>query len=80
MEYCNHGRRGIFCSAKGIPLSSDTPLTTDEMNTNLGPFSLILSPQSLELLDHQLQEYSSFVPLAEYSNAYGIVYKTSDSS
>ena len=42
----------------------------------LGPFDLILSPQSLELSEEELKAYHLFAPLAEYSNQYGIASKS----
>ena len=78
VEWCNNGRRGIFCSATGIPYAKDTPLTTDEMNTYLDPFFIILAPKSIELSEQELSEYHLFIPLAEYSEAFGIVYKASN--
>jgi len=74
VEWCNDGRRGVFCSETGIAYRKDNnPHTDAEMMKILGPFWIILSPQSEEFSRAQLEDsYATFVPLAEYSNRYGI--------
>ena len=75
VDWCNKSRRGIFCSIEGGTFSNETQHTADEMDKVLGPFSLILNPQSIKLSEEELKEYNKFIPLAEYSNQYGIALK-----
>lgn len=75
VDWCNKGKRGIFCSKEGAPFSQDHPFTEDEIQEVLNVFYLILSPQSLELTEEELKEYNKWYPLAEYSNEYGIAIK-----
>ncbi|MBA7560741.1 hypothetical protein ES708_02372 [subsurface metagenome] len=78
VEWCHNGQRGIFTDRTGTPSSKETPHTTQEMDDILDSFSIILNPQSLPFTEEQLAEYTTFHPLAEYSDAYGIVLKTSN--
>ena len=75
VDWCNSGNRGVFCMADGGAFIKDQPHTEDEMFDILGPFDLILSPQSIPLTDDELKEYHYWRPLAEYSDAYGIASK-----
>ncbi len=75
VEWCNNGKRGIFANKKGGAFSKETQHTYDEMWEILDAFLMILNPQSIELSEVELKEYKRFVPLAEYSNQYGIVLK-----
>jgi len=75
VDWCSKGHRGIFCNTKGGSFGKDTQHTEDEMEEILGPFALILNPQSIELDEAGLKEYHRFIPLAEYSHQYGIACK-----
>ena len=79
VEWCNNGQRGIFSDARGNAYSKETPHTQAEMFAILDIFAIILNPQSIGLTERELHQYTSFQPLAEYSNAFGIVHKASDS-
>ena len=72
VDWCAQGKRGVFCSRAGDPFSEDHPHTRDEMTEILGEFALILNPLSEPFTEAQLKAYSRFVPLAEYSNHFGI--------
>ena len=75
VDWCNQGKRGIFAKKDGTSFSKELQHEQEEMHDILGPFSLILNPESIELSDDELKEYHLFYPLAEYSNEYGIVRK-----
>ena len=75
VEWCNSGKRGLFCSKEGNAFSQDHPFTEDEAWEILRAFDLILNPQSLELTEAELKNYNKWYPLAEYSNEYGIARK-----
>ena len=75
VDWCNRGKRGLFCSKEGNPFSQDHPFTEDEAWKVLDSFALILDPQSLELTEEELKTYNKWYPLAEYSNEYGIAIK-----
>ncbi len=75
VEWCKNGHRGIFCDKEGNCCVADQKHTDDEMAEKLGPFWLILDPQSTELTMEQLQEYKQWYPLAEYSHVWGIALK-----
>jgi hypothetical protein len=76
VDWCNKGKRGVFCNTQGQSFSKETQHTEDEMWEILDAFSMILSPQSIELSLDELKEYHLFTPLAEYSNQYGIACKS----
>ena len=76
VEWCNVGKRGVFCAASGASFPKvDEPHTELEMQEILGPFWMILSPQSLEITEEELEEYCQFIPLPEYCNEFGIAVK-----
>ncbi len=75
VDRCNSGRRGIFCSNSGSSFSQDHPFTEDEAWEVLGPFDLVLSPESIELTEEELKAYNKWCPLAEYSNRFGVATK-----
>ena len=75
VDWCNKGKRGIFCTLNGGSFGKDIQHTEDEMADILGAFWIILNPQSIELDEAGLKEYHRFIPLAEYSNQYGIALK-----
>ena len=72
VEWCNDGHRGIFCSGEGNPFSKDESHTYAEVREILGPFWMILSPQSEPLSEEEVAEHTRFRPLGEYNNEYGI--------
>ena len=76
VDWCSKGRRGVFCDSRGNPFGKDVEHTEDEIDEILGSFSLILSPQSSLLAEEELAQYSRWVPLAEYSNFYGVALKS----
>jgi len=72
VSWCNKRPRGIFCSKTGQGFSrDDRPHTEKEMQEILGPFWLILSPESLPFTENDFAEDLSWYPLAEYTNQYG---------
>ena len=75
VDWCNKGKRGIFCNANGNSFSKEVQHTEDEMREILDAFAMILNPQSIELDESELKEYHIYHPLAEYSDQYGIVLK-----
>jgi len=76
IDWCNTGRRGIFCNKDGSAFPKDgSPHTENEMWKILQPFDLVLNPQSIELTETELKKYNCFVPLAEFSDQYGIALK-----
>lgn len=79
VEWCGNGDRGIFCDTDGKCFRKDSePHTALEMQDILGPFWLILTPDS-ELLDvEQVAEFTFWRPLEEYSNRFGIALKECD--
>jgi len=77
VDWCNEGKRGIFCSRSGDTYwKEDSPHTADEMWDVLGCFDLVLSPQSVPLTESELKEYRRWTPLEEYSGAYGVARKS----
>lgn len=79
VEWCSDGYRGIFCHRDGIPSRKDgEPHTQEEMDTILGPFTIILDPRSEPFTEEEIAEYTYFRPLAEYSNQYGIALRECD--
>jgi hypothetical protein len=75
VQWCNSGKRGVFCECDGSATSKDEPFTLDEMDNYLGAFSMILNPQSLGLEEEELKQYSQWIPLEEYSYQFGIACK-----
>ena len=80
VDWCSKGNRGIFCNTEGQSFGKDAQHTEDEMWAILDAFSMILAPQSIELSEDELKEYKRFVPLAEYSNQYGVAVKVNQES
>lgn len=72
VDWCNTGHRGIFCSRQGTPFSSTEIHTLAEMEDILGPFSLILNPESLLLSEEEVATHTHFQPLPEYHSQFGI--------
>jgi len=75
VDWCSKGNRGVFCDGEGNCFSKPEAHTKDEIWEILGPFDLVLSPQSELLTEEELRQYHRWVPLAEYSNQYGIALK-----
>jgi len=75
VDWCNKGKRGIFCNDNGESFGKDSQHSEDEMYNILGCFDLILNPQSIEFTEDELKLYNKWYPLAEYSNKYGIAIK-----
>ncbi len=72
-DWCNQGRRGVFCSKNGDAYRKDKePHTKAEMLDILGPFFMILSPSSDLFTKKNIEEYNHWIPLEEYHNFYGI--------
>ena len=79
VEWCSNGQRGIFCSSRGVPSRKDgEPHTQEEMDTVLGPFTLILNPKSELFTEEEIAKFTYFRPLAEYTNQYGIALREHD--
>jgi hypothetical protein len=75
VDWCNKGRRGVFCDQSGNSFwkeEVDGPHTEQEMWDVLGMFDIILDPQSILLSEEELYQYKWFVPLAEYTDHFGI--------
>lgn len=78
VDWCNQGKRGIFCDKDGSSFCKDgLPHTEEEMWTVLGPFALILSPCSQAFAEGEVAEFTRFKPLAEYKGEYGVALKPS---
>lgn len=71
VDWCNKGKRGLFCNKQGVGYWKDTPHTMDEMKRILGAFWLILNPKSEPFTEEQMKNRKWFA-LAEYSYVYGI--------
>ena len=78
VDRCGEGRRGVFCNTRGTGYSSEIQHTRDEMGEILGVFELILNPQSVLLTEDELAEYNRWLPLDEYSQAFGVAYRKQD--
>lgn len=72
VDWCNQGKRGIFCNSDGQCFRKEEPHTEDEMFDILGAFDLVLSPKSELFTIEQVKKFTRWVPLAEYSNQFGI--------
>jgi hypothetical protein len=76
VDWCNQGKRGIFCDKKGRAFWKDNePHTHEEIDEVLGIFEMILAPQSIEITEIEVKEYNWFVPLSEYSDEFGVAIK-----
>ncbi len=75
VDWCNKGNRGIFCSKNGNAFPKDSPHTENDFWDTLDCFGVILNPESTELSEDELKQYSRFVPLSEFSNQYGVALK-----
>jgi hypothetical protein len=72
VDWCKQGNRGVFCSGDGSAFRSEEEHTMAEMQAILGPFWLVLNPQSQLFTENELAAYNQYRPLDEYSGAYGI--------
>jgi hypothetical protein len=72
VDWCKKGKRGIFTDRQGKGYwKDDGPHTHEEMYEILGPFFLILNPQSLPFTEEDMAQDREWHPLAEYSGQYG---------
>ncbi len=71
VSWCK-GPRGIFCNDQGKGYWLDRPHTRAEMDEILGPFWMILSPESTVLTEEQVAQHTQWTPLAEHSGQFGI--------
>ncbi|HUT57369.1 MAG TPA: hypothetical protein VNA25_05790 [Phycisphaerae bacterium] len=70
--WCDKGPRGVFCARSGGAAVQDEPWTQAQAQEMLGPFALILGPETREMDEENLAQYNRFLPLAEYQGEYGI--------
>lgn len=76
VDWCAQGERGVFCDGEGRCFRKDgAPHTELEMQKILGPFWVILAAKSELLTAEQLSGFTSWRPLEEYSNRYGVALK-----
>ena len=75
VDWCKRGRRGIFCDYEGSSQPQGEKHTHEQIRKILGPFWMILSPESIPLNEEDLSEYTQWYPLEEYSGAWGIAEK-----
>ena len=71
VDWCKKGNRGIFCDGQGKPFSLYRQHTQEEMDSILGPFWMVLDPQSVRFTEEEAAAHNRWYPLAEYSNAFG---------
>lgn len=76
VDWCNKGKRGIFCSKDGNAFSQQEPFTEARIWEILDCFSMVLSPQGVELDEEELMAYNKWYPLGEFSNEYGFAVKS----
>lgn len=75
VDWCDTGKRGIFCSSTGEGFVKETEHTVEEMQEIVGSFFIILNPKSELFTKEELKKYNRWRPLAEYRNHYGISIK-----
>lgn len=80
VDWCNQGKRGIFCNFDGQCFRKDEAHTEDEMFDILGAFDLVLAPKSELYTIEQVKKFTRWVPLAEYSNQFGIALECNPSN
>jgi len=79
VDYLGKGQRGVFCNMDGGCFRKDgRPHTEEEMCDILGPFAVILAPQSIAYTVEELHEHTRWFALAEYSNEFGVVVKVEE--
>lgn len=72
VDLCRRGKRGIFCDQEGNAFSKeDEPHTLDEMREILGPFWLVLGPESKQFSEEEAAACTDWFPLGEYREVYG---------
>jgi len=71
IDWCEQGRRGIFCDSEGKPFSLDRQHTQEEMDEILGVFWMVLNPQSVLFTEAEVAAHNRWYPLEEYSNVFG---------
>jgi hypothetical protein len=71
-NWCDKGKRGIFCNRDGTGFFKDIQHTEKEMRELLGLFFLILNPKSEPFTENELKRFTKWKPLAEYQHQYGI--------
>ncbi len=72
VDWCNKGKRGIFCDKQGNGFLKKKQHTEEEMRKILGHFWVILNPKSELFTEEKVKKYRKWIPLAEYQNEYGI--------
>ena len=72
VDWCSLGNRGIFCDSQGEAFSKDSEHTENEIWEILDCFSFVLSPKSLQLTEEEVSEYTTWIPLAEFSDEFGV--------
>ena len=73
------GVRGIFIEMATCSCTwKKEPFTDDEMHRYLGPFALILKPQSMTITHADMADYLYSEALAEYQKVFGISYRKQD--
>ncbi len=72
VDWCNKGKRGIFCNKKGTGFWKSREHTWEEILEVLGPFAVILNPKSEPFTEEEFKKQRRWIPLAEYKHQYGI--------
>lgn len=72
VDWCNKGKRGIFCNKQGTGYWKTSEHTKEEMFEVLGSFAMILDPKSEPYTEEEFKKLNKWIPLAEYTHQYGI--------
>ena len=72
VDWCNQGKRGVFCNIKGVGFRKETKHTDMEMLDIMGGFYAILDPKSESFTVEELEKLKRWKPLAEYQNQFVI--------
>lgn len=80
VDWCNQGKRGIFCDFHGNCVVKDEQHTLDEIENSLGVFSMILNPLSEKMTIEEAIAHNKWIPLEEYSNQWGIAFSEIEKS
>lgn len=75
VDWCDKGKRGIFCDRQGRGFLKKIQHTEDEMFKILGNFAIILNPKSIAFTEEEVKQYKKWIPLPEYRNEFGIAVK-----
>ena len=75
VDWCNEGKRGVFCDKHGRGFKKETKHTDMEMLEILGAFYAILSPKSELFTAEEVKKYNLWKPLGEYRDYFGIAVK-----